>query len=1377
MKEQLKSEALEVNLAETRKVKFTIPDKYKAFIELSKSHWGIHKRTEECIKEIYHPYSNYSFVVDELRKIVLKDFWFYITLDCAEEAFLVLTDIFRDLFHKKIKVNLKEQLVRTILEFIELICESNVVYKSVVIELLNVLNKSIENNKECFIHSSVYFKKHTVIVSKIPEFKEMLFSLTKKVFEYNIAFWEDTSKIEKWYKEKESLFEHDYTEAVSEFGKQYYKKLKKELEQAKSSEDIVEKIPSFNDIANSFRYFSNKFETFREKFYYTFYILHLEGLDNLKDRIIGDINNLLKNVINEIELNQIFQYIDKIFVLFKEFKKEHISAILDCISTLGKKIIELDDSEDKFRVNYFEKKLIDFGFETPGVVYMKDNWQMQVNQNHIKNIRVWLELIETASSIPVKLLSSLIVNLRLGGIYISDTDLFQRDVTKILNSNIVPHFQKVKQLTRIFPVYFNEIGAEGDIRKVTTTMDELSHRNDKLLHFLRKQVHVESNNTLIDIVKKVFNFWYDGDLNTLKRFLPQDVYESIDINGRWYAPVHKMVNDLCKKYKCRPEKFLEFEKEKLDAILEKYPSNNELDKKRFKCVCNLYVLLREKYSFDTINILSVLSKYNFFKPEEINVLRNSLDHKDYHKSLKIVYQYIEKLNNIIFSSDITDGWENIYHKRHIAFGIPSMYGMYREVKFEALGHVFRLERVASRLMEKIIEEIYLDYISAKTLNQIYTVLEYFKQGMKLDGIVNQGFDSNLQMFKYSLTSASFSLSQYHNIFQFMAVSIKEIINKYFIRSYEYSLGVVIPQIFKIDKKALEKEKRTLIIKKSEEFYRDIISNAFLLKALDNFISNILNSLNNMVDNFTPEIINDVMSYNSNLIINPFNKENLLTDNQIFLGSKAFFLKKLYLAGFPVPPGFVLTTEVFRRRKAVAFHSYLSQEMDALIKKQIKRIEKITGKQFGNPKNPLLFSVRSGGVISMPGAMDTFLNVGMNEEIAENLSKQKCYAWCAWDCYRRLLQSWGMSMGIHRDVFDKIISDYKLKYNVKKKINLKPEQIKTIAHAYKNVLKQHNIKFEEDVFLQLKKTISIVLDSWSSKRARVYREYLQIADEWGTAVIIQKMILGNLYETSGTGVVFTHNPNRHRPGVHLYGDFTLCGQGEDIVSGLVHALPIGKTQRKQLKLEGTSLQEAFPLIYKKVYRIAKEMTENHGFSHQEIEFTFESENPDDLYILQTRDQNIRENTNIDVFSSLLKNMIRVGRGIGIGGGALNGILTFDMEDLKYFAEKYPEKNLILVRPDTVPDDIGMIFECAGLLTAKGGATSHAAVTAVRLGKVCVVNCRELLVYETKKECSINGHIFKAGDEIAIDGSLGNIYKGNYSIENTEILYDKLNKKEY
>ena len=258
-----------------------------------------------------------------------------------------------------------------------------------------------------------------------------------------------------------------------------------------------------------------------------------------------------------------------------------------------------------------------------------------------------------------------------------------------------------------------------------------------------------------------------------------------------------------------------------------------------------------------------------------------------------------------------------------------------------------------------------------------------------------------------------------------------------------------------------------------------------------------------------------------------------------------------------------------------------------------------------------------------------------------------------------------------------------------------------------------------------------------------------------------MVLGNLNYTSGTGVLFTHAPHIHKPGIYLFGDYSLVSQGEDIVGGLVNPFALSSKQPNDENPE-QSLQMRFPEIFERLRNLSTEMIEEHGFSHQEIEFTFESQNPDDLYILQTRDQDLTSQSKPDAFFEPVAEENLLGRGIGIGGGALNGIAVFDESDIRHFKETKPDNKLILVRPDTVPEDIGLIFETNGLVTARGGATSHAAVTAVRLGKICVVNVASLVVNDRKKQFSMGNTVISVGDEIAIDGTIGCVYKGNFAL---------------
>jgi pyruvate,orthophosphate dikinase len=1370
MSETFKSQALEANLAQTRYRDIFIPEEHQAFIALSANYFGINKRAKECITEYHHPLSNHTFVTEELRKILMDDFWFYTRDDVPADTLKLPLEMMRSLLKPEVALKLRLNVVVTLLEFANQVITKSPKHSNLIELTFNILEDKFESNKDCYILATKHAERYLDCVAKDEKFSNSACSLLRMMLLENYRYWKSTSEVEKWVSDNEKLLsDEEKIVIIDEVGKPYFDDLNKNLKAAKTW-DVLAEMPHFEQVAKRFTESEKLFGHFITKFHYVFYLLHLPGMENQRERLIWNMDRMMRDAIDEMPQDELIPFIDTIFSLAKELRKNYTSAVLDFQLTLGKKIIDIDTTEMKEIVNHFEKRLIEFGFVTPGNVFVNEDWQLSVNTDHIKNIRVWLELIEYSKTPLDKLLSSLIVNLKLGGIFISDTDLFQREITKILNSNISPYYKKVKQLSRIFPVYFNEIGAEGEIRNVTTNMDEISLRQDKLVHFLRKQVHTESNNTLIDLTFKVFQFWSDGNLDDLKPILPNNVFESIDMESQYFVHVHNLVQTMCEISCLNPEDILMLSRDDYENLIKKAADKISLDEESYKRehlrlmdIRDLYAYLREKYSFESVNIFAYLRNFPFIPDKDIDDFEKVYKEKNFGKSLSMIYAFMNKLKEIIFNPEVSEGWENIYHKRHIAIGIPSMYGTYRENKFEAMGLTFRLERVATQLMEQVVQSINLEYISERTLNQIYIILRYFRDGLALDGITNQSFNSKLDMLRYSLTSRSFSFGQYINIFQFIAEDVRRIIIKYFLKSYEYPLKVVIPQLFDPENKLSERDMVALISKKSEEFHRDMLSDAFLMQPLDNFIGRILNSLRTMEATLDHKLISDIMTYNSDMLISPFWRSTPKIDNQVFIGNKANNLKTLYLKGMPVPPGFVITTEAFRRNETINAIPELQNEIHGMIKKYIAELEQISGRKFNNPEAPLLVSVRSGTAISMPGAMDTFLNVGLNDELVEKVAENPEKAWAIWDSYRRFLQSWGMAKGIHRDYFDEEINSFKLKYNVKQKVDFKVAQMREMAYSYKEILKEHGVELEQDPFKQIIECVNMVFDSWNSERALAYRRHLGISENWGTAVIVQQMIYGNISEVSGTGVVFTQNPHRERPGVHLYGDFTMRSQGEDIVGGLVKPLPIGETQRIAANLEGPSMQTALPEIYKKIYSIATTLTEELGYAPQEMEFTFESDKPEDFHILQIRDQDLKLEDTVNAFVQSPTEMNQIGRGMGIGGGAMNGLVAFNELDIKTLRKEYKKENVILVRPDTVPDDIGLIFDCDGLLTARGGATSHAAVTAVRLGKVCVVSCVELMVNDEKHCAELNGHKIQMGDKIAIDGNLGLVYLGHYPTE--------------
>lgn len=1366
MSEMIKSKALEVNLSRTQNVTFVIPDEHQWLIALSKEQWGIHKRVSEFFNEYHHPFSNRKEVVNHLVSVTITDFWLYKSLPLSDQKRVleILLSIYRQLLKENLSEPLMNQVIYVLLDFIyannEYLVNTETLTKAILL-----LDEEFEKNYFSYIYNLGRAKKKLKLAATQSATAQITFSFMQKLIKRNINFWNESTQIESWYTKNRSKMTNDYSAEVATMGSALFEDYLQRAENAKSWQNLCENAFSFSDIIDAFKEKIAVFKKASEQFCYLFFLLHLKGTHYHREPLLVELNKIIKRISTELDEAQCVASMDELFSQFVDFKESHINLILDSILILGKEII---NTQNQTLIHYLENKIIAFGFVTPGITYMTNDWELKVNPCHIKNVRVWLELIEYVPETMQRLLSALIINLRVGGIFVFDTDFFQKDITRLLNSKISPIYKQTKQLARIFPVYFNEIGAEGQLRDVSTKIDELSHRNDKLIHFLRKQIHTEGNNSHIQITVDVINFWLDLDKERLFNILPQNVYDLVDENGVWVVGVHQCLKKFLAISQLPIEELIELKKDAVEKIAAQVEHDNPTDIKRICLIIELYQLLKEKYIFAATDIVNIMKRYYFVEQEDIDTFEKCLAGDNPTATLLHIFSIMKKLNNIIFDPKQTTGWENVVYKRHIAFGIPSMYGYYKEEKFDALGLTFRLERIASVLIHDIISNINTNFFTMKTFKEICSTIQMLREGMMLDGIYDQGFDSNLKMLQYSLNSGCFTIGQYINIFQFMEGSLNEIINNYFIQPYEHLLKIIIPQQFEVAEDNKQEWKK-VIAQKSEIFFRELLSSSFIIQQLDNFIGEILNNLRKQATLLSPEEAQNLMTYDQKLAISPLYKETSFMDNQVFLGSKAYYLKKLYLNNFPIPPGFVVTTEVFRRINSILKVKPISDEFEKMLRQNLAKIEHITGLKFGSSKRPLLLSVRSGSAISMPGAMNTFLNVGLNDEITEELSKQDNYAWTSWDCYRRLLQTWGMSHGLDRNDFDQIIINYKMKYGVTQKIEFTPANMKEIAFAYKQLLIDNHIPFETDPFLQLKQAIVTVFESWNSPRAQVYRNHMHIANEWGTAVIIQKMVLGNIHRESGSGVVFTRDVKSKHAAIRLTGDFSFLSQGEDIVGGLVNTLPISERQR-QMSYHNVpfSLESEYPAIYNKLMEIARDMIEKYGFSHQEIEFTFETDKADDLFILQTRNMVGVQQETVETFATEPNEMCKVGSGIGIGNRVMNGIIVFDMEDIHTIRSGADaEQKIILVRPDTVPDDIELIIECDGLMTARGGATSHAAVTAAALGKTCVVNCDAMSVYEKEKRCTISGVNFQLFDKIAIDGRNGFIYKGNYPLITDEM----------
>ncbi len=530
-----------------------------------------------------------------------------------------------------------------------------------------------------------------------------------------------------------------------------------------------------------------------------------------------------------------------------------------------------------------------------------------------------------------------------------------------------------------------------------------------------------------------------------------------------------------------------------------------------------------------------------------------------------------------------------------------------------------------------------------------------------------------------------------------------------------------------------------------------------------------------------------------LILNFNSKDSKKIKNpKNFLGGKGANLSEMGRMGLPVPPGFTISTkvcEIFYKDKKKLNKNLISQ-----IKKELKLIEKDVSKKFGDLKNPLLLSVRSGARVSMPGMMDTILNLGLNDKTVKALAIKTSNGRFAKDSYRRFIQMYGnVVMGVEGYHFEELIENYKLTKGVLLDTDLDESDWDGLIEDFKRTVKEKTKKdFPQDVYEQLLGAISAVFLSWESNRAKVYRKLNQIPAEWGTAVNVQSMVFGNMGEDCATGVVFTRNPSDGSN--EIYGEYLINAQGEDVVAGTRTPQYITKKARQDAKVKELSMQESMPKVFKELQKILKKL-ENHYKDMQDVEFTVESNK---LWMLQTRSGKRTAKSAVKIAVDMVKEKLItkkeavlridansldtllhptldekrsinvIANGLPASPGAASGKVVFTSEEAERLTAMM--QDTILVRVETSPEDIQGMHAAKGILTARGGMTSHAAVVARGMGRPCVSGSSQIDINYENKTFKTSSMEIKEGDIITIDGSTGRIIAGSVSTVKPEISGD-------
>lgn len=1117
----------------------------------------------------------------------------------------------------------------------------------------------------------------------------------------------------------------------------------------------------------------------------------------------------------------------------------NFQAAFTTIYNIGSAVVR---SGDTFLIDYFVDYLVRSKFCFPEYSGIAQDWSVIVNSSHLENIRTWLHLIELNPAMMKKLAAALIVNLKLGGVFLKDTDVFQRDISRLLNSDYREVFYLIISLAAVFPAFYHDIGATGNIRAITEKID-MYHSMDDPVHFLRKQIHVESSSRTVLLMQMMMQFWMTGDPTPLKGMVPADVYATLpefleidrlgddqaagrlvegvkrrigaerdvpfwdflcsvdtdlflkeaaalaeELGGDGVRALARISEYLKRRSPAEMGKILRFiaarrgngssqipvwdvlysltDREIIAICNDSDEKVSEVNLEKFLDFLHVYRLIYDKYNFSEMRVLDRLEDYareGIFNPPPF--FFTALSDQDETVALEALLLVQEELKEeVLLSPKKFEPLDTIEFKRHIAFGIPSMYGSYKEKKFDTLRAFFHMNIIRTRLFEKLIEKLKAGASAGLNFQNIKRAVKLFFRAFNVDGLVNQ----EMIMVMDLLETPNLTRSQLRDIAHHLLVIHGEISDRFnetfmfVIREAVKSIGME-----KISARFALGGGRTddveVIV---DRFLRGQIMQSPLLQLFDNLLVFVKEALSRMD---ADEVCLNVRrrKESKGFIVLPVKGEPPVKTSEVCapiwqVGGKAhglmFVSRRLKMS---VPEGFVISSEFYKRVKEDNIKNpRFRRKLVHFIRKYV---DDFTGGRFANPENPMLLSARSGAVFSMPGVMDTITNIGITEEILEKLSETD--AWFAYDCYRRLIQDFGISLyGIDRAIFEKLMAVAKSEAGVDLKEKLTGTQMKLLTRKYRYVINDYGFSIPKDPYEQLLYAILAVFQSWDSPIAENYRKFINVSDEWGTAVIVQRMVFGNIKPHNITGVV--HSQYLGREKLSLFGEYKTRAQGHDIVSGVAKVFPISEEQKKihAKSAEFPSLETSFPEQYRRLSEAVKRIRDSWG-NDVEIEFTCED---DVLYILQVRGMT----KHVFEFDVIDEDPVEIqkdylGQGLAASGGAVSGRMVFHIERIDEIRKQYPGDKVILVRPETNPEDVIGLMKSDGILTCVGGMTSHAVLQMRRLEKSGVSDFSVMKIDEKKNTAFVesrgNGEtrrVFKEGDFITIDGTTGNVFAGQH-----------------
>ena len=972
--------------------------------------------------------------------------------------------------------------------------------------------------------------------------------------------------------------------------------------------------------------------------------------------------------------------------------------------------------------------------------FSSETWTEIANPGHIERLSKFLAIMGAGKGRFDDILINLLCNLYVSGVFIPDDRLFQRDISAYLNSDAVRHdFLINYMLLKTLPVYFNEVGATNMIRDDTTEID--SWADDVVLYFLRKQIHVNSSNYNIQLVQEIISSWVYNDRSCLKEVVHPDIYNNV--NMELLEAYSIAIRTTFISLGVLDESGLNFDKLLAlpDSAVESIGgSDNQANEIRRKItlICRIYREIVKKYTL--VNRDSITQ-------DTILQLSEDIDR-------------IKTLKKVLLSSETTVPEENLFFKRHIAFGIPSVLGTYHEAKFDALSVILQTENRMAVLFEEIIRE------SDRLQNDLTN--EDFRRWIKCLDIMNElAKVHDMENFQITevltvMKSNALHVSQFIDL---LRVWQKEL--TWMVDSVTRRIHATLTEILKSFPRdhapeyirRLDTGANDYIDKAADVIIRNMIISIAGFTEMDRFIEVLIKKCRSRIESWPDALLQ--MSENPDeepcpdfLVLDELSEQDAMRMAPV-IGGKAKNLVYLLNKKLPVPSAVVF--------QAMKTHDHMQYTADkgfmSVLKRAVEMIEIRTGLKLGDNRRPLLLSIRSGSYISMPGILSSILYCGMNTETQKAFASLTGDSLLSLDSYRRFIDHYAtVVLGLDEKIFSKINAEFLRRISQPKLDDLNAAEMAEIVRLYKNELAQRRLVIPEDPYEQLRESVNAVYRSWYDEKAVHFRTAMKISEHWGTAVLLMDMIPGNR-KGSGASVFFTCKPSSLEKGV--YGDTKETATGDDLVYGKLINRPLAKAQ----VLQGQrSLEEEDPVLFAMHEELAMEIESAMGGLPQEVEATYVAgpEGKRIIYVLQTRRMEFHRGFIKHFQDICMMESNIIGRGVGVHGGALSGIATFSASPDRIDSIKEETgMPVILLRKSSSTNDVSLMPHIDGIVTSAGGATSHAAILAQKFGLTAVVGCSDMEISIDEKGESfarIGNYPVTEATSVSIDGSTGLVYSG-------------------